>query len=556
MTEETTLDRRRFLTYAGSTGAVVLAGCGESESDAADGATDDTEDDSGGSDDDAEEMDSGDESAEPEPFELRLLYDGHFHGRLGDAGGERNVANYFGLARRLAAEAPGHSMTVGGGDELHMSVMSSVFDGTHMVDALNASPVEYVPVGNHEFDTGPEVYREAVADSEFGWLSANVLDSDTGEAFAAEEGARRYVVEEVDGVRIGITGLTPENTPEIASVGENTEFLDPFEAAEQVTADLEAEGVDLVVLLNHIASPTTEELVAAVDGIDVAVGDHASFVYDEVLEVNDTLLSFVGDELDRLGQLDLTVVDGEITEYEFASHDIVSLAEAGEIDSHGGVADVHERYNADLDEEVNEVIGETTAAIDVRRETVRQRESGFGSYIADVMRANTDADVVIQNGGGIRTDRVYDPGEITRRLVIDVLPYPNESAAVALTGSEVVEALEHGVANVSELDGRFPQVSGMRYAYDPAATVGDRVSDVTVGGEPIDEDATYTVGTNDFLLGGGDGYEILADAEVVRPAEEGRLLSAAVALAIEDDEVISPEPQGRIEVLEEDSGGY
>lgn len=544
MVQGTDLDRRRFIKYAGSGGVVALAGCGDDAGTGGEGT--DPEETSEATDDATEE--ATEEPDEPERVQLRLTYDGHLHGRLGDAEGDRNVANYFGLAQELQADAPGHSMTFAGGDELHMSVMSSVFDGQHVVDVFNESPVDYSPFGNHEFDTGPEDCRAAVANSEFGWVSANVVQEGSGDAFAADAGAARYAIEELDGVRVGITGLAPGNAAEVTSLGENTEVLDPFDAAADVVADLEAEDVDLVVLLSHLASPTVEELVAEVDGFDLVVGDHAAFVSEGVQEINETLLSFVGDELDYLGQLDLEIVGGEIDGYEFERHDVVALAEEGEIDEHEAITDLHAGFNDELDEELGEVIGETETELDVRRETVRQRESGFGNYIADVIREDTDADVTIQNGGSIRGDRVYDPGDVTRRMVVDVLPFPNDTAAVELTGAELLQTLEHGVGEVEGLDGRFPQVSGMSYAYDPDASAGERVADVTVGGEPLDEEATYTVGTNDFLLGGGDGYEAIANAEVVRPPDEGQLLSAAVTLAIEADEVISPEPEGRIEV--------
>lgn len=536
--------RRRFLKIAGPAGVVALAGC------AGDEEPEDTETDTPEeTPEPTEEPDEDEPAAEPEPTQLRIAYDTHFHGRLGDVDDARNVANYFGLAESVLDDAPGHTMMLGGGDDLHMSVMSSVYDGQHVVDVFNESPLTHNTFGNHEFDTGPEVARDAVAESEFVWLSANLLDERTGDAFAAEEGARRYAIEEVGDATVALTGLVHAGAPEVTSLGDNAEVVDPVEAAEDVIADIEAAAdADVVIMMSHLASPAAEDLVAEVDGFDVVVADHAAFVNDEVLEENDTLLSFVGDELDHLGQLDLEIADGGIVDYEFAMHDVVELAEDGEIDPHEGIADIHADYAADLDEELGEVIGETTVDIDVTRETVRQEESGFASYIADVIREDVDADVAIQNGGGVRSDRVYNAGDLTRRTVVDILPFPNDTCSLELSGEGVRAAIEHGVGQIDELDGRFPQVSGMSYAYDPDAPEGDRVEEITVDGEPIDDEETYVVATNDFMLGGGDGYEMFAEADVVRPPDEGQLLSAAVTFAIEADEVISPEPDGRVEV--------
>ena len=541
------IDRRRLLRYAAAAGTVSLAGCSSEETEAdepdenddgADGADDGDE-----SDGEEEQTDAGEASAS-----LRLLHDTHFHGRLGDSEEPLNVANYFGLMEDLHEDAE-HAVAVGNGDDLHMSVASSVFGGEHVTSVLNESPVAYNTIGNHEFDAGPESLRENIADSEFTWLTANVLEEDTGEAFGSDEGAARYAVEEIGGVRVGFTGLAPGDTPEVTSVGDDVEVLEPADAAADVVADLEDEDADVIVLLSHLASPVAEDLVGEVDGIDVVVGDHASFVADEPEEVNETILSYVGDEFDYVGQLDLEIEGGDIADYAFERHDLAELVEAGEVEPHDEIQELLTDYEAQLDEELGEVIGETTVDLDVRQKTVRSEESNFGNWLTDVIRADVEADVAIQNGGGIRSDQLIEAGELTRGTIVDILPFPNHTVKLEVTGAELKAAIEHGVSSVAEGHGRFPQVSGLSFAYDPDAEPGARLEELTVGGDPVDAEATYELGTNDFLAGGGDGYEVFADAEVLRPADEGTLLSALAIRTIEEEGTIAPEVEGRIETV-------
>lgn len=165
------------------------------------------------------------------------------------------------------------------------------------------------------------------------------------------------------------------------------------------------------------------------------------------------------------------------------------------------------------------------------------------------MLAEVDADVAPQNGGGIRSDQIFAADEpITRRDVIDVLPFANRVVKVELTGATILEALEHGVAE-GTVQGRFPQVGGMAYVWDPDAAPGDRIVEVTIGGVALDPAATYTLATNDFLLGGGDGYDMLADGNVIIGSEGGRLLSEVVTDRIIADVNVVAEEDGRISTV-------
>lgn len=206
-----------------------------------------------------------------------------------------------------------------------------------------------------------------------------------------------------------------------------------------------------------------------------------------------------------------------------------------------------DELNALLDAELDVALGTITAELDSRRATVRTQEATMGNLVADGMRAAVGADIAITNGGGIRADKVYDPGtEITRRDILTELPFGNVNIMIELSGAEVLAALENGFSRVEDVSGRFPQVSGMTIEADITREPGDRVTSVMVGGEPLDIGATYTVATNDFMGRGGDGYTMFAEAPRVVREEDAKLMANDVMVHVRELGEFAPAIDGRI----------
>jgi 2',3'-cyclic-nucleotide 2'-phosphodiesterase (5'-nucleotidase family) len=210
------------------------------------------------------------------------------------------------------------------------------------------------------------------------------------------------------------------------------------------------------------------------------------------------------------------------------------------------VAAVVAAYRDALDLALSEVVGTAAVPLDARAAPSRARETNLGNLIADALRDWGAADVGLQNGGGIRSDRVYDAGPLSRRDLAAILPFANYAAVVRLAGAALRDALEHSVAATGEGAGRFLQVSGLAFAYDPSAPPGSRVRDVRVGDRPLDPAAAYTVALNDFLAGGGDQYAAFAEAEVLVPAQAGPLITTVVADYVAAHGTVAPHEEGRI----------
>ena len=179
----------------------------------------------------------------------------------------------------------------------------------------------------------------------------------------------------------------------------------------------------------------------------------------------------------------------------------------------------------------------------------------MGNLLADAIldrTASQGATIAFQNGGGIRAS--IDEGEITMGEVLTVLPFSNTLATVSISGADVIEALENGVSDIENGAGRFAQVAGVKYSYTLANPPGERISDVLVRGDgdswvPIDEEATYIVVTNNFVRGGGDGYETFANGD--NPYDFGPPLEQVVADYIASQGgTYTPYTDGRITILE------
>jgi 2',3'-cyclic-nucleotide 2'-phosphodiesterase (5'-nucleotidase family) len=174
----------------------------------------------------------------------------------------------------------------------------------------------------------------------------------------------------------------------------------------------------------------------------------------------------------------------------------------------------------------------------------------MGNLITDALRDVTGADIAIMNGGGIRGDTTYEAGrKLTRRDILTELPFGNITVVTELPGSQVLLALENGVSQVENGSGRFPQVSGVTFAFDAAAEPGSRVSEVMVGGAPLEADKVYTVAVNDYILGGGDGYAALGGGRIVTEGPTGQLLANDVMAYVEKLGTVNVAVEGRIKKL-------
>ncbi|MCL6560868.1 MAG: 5'-nucleotidase C-terminal domain-containing protein, partial [Firmicutes bacterium] len=284
--------------------------------------------------------------------------------------------------------------------------------------------------------------------------------------------------------------------------------------------------------------------------IDLIVGGHSHTVPAEYPTVVDgantpTVVVQAGEHSEYLGRLNVSFdTNGVVTQYDGELLDVAGFAEDA------AVAAKLAEYGAPLEEFKNTVVGSTQVALDGARENVRTKETNLGNLIADAMlekAAPAGATMAITNGGGIRAS--IDAGEITLGEVLTVMPYGNTLSVLELTGAQIVSALENGVSQVESQAGRFPQVAGMRYVWDPEQEANSRIVKVEIetenGFQPIDLQANYIVATNNYMAGGGDGYDVFTQAA---GCEDLGFVDYEVFVDyLEEHSPVNPQVEGRIQ---------
>ena len=509
-------------------------------------------------------------------FELTVLHINDFHSRIepinkydstcsaeDDAAGVcfGGVARLKTLldARRDALAAEGAPvLTLDAGDQFQGSLFYTTYKGEAAAEFMNAIGFDAMAVGNHEFDDGPGALARFIDTVEVPVLSANTEIAAGTELSGKVPGT---MIVERGGERIGIVSVVAEDTAETSSPGPSVTFAGAAETVRAAVAAFEAEGVTKVIALTHIGLPADIALAEAVSGIDLIVGGHSH-----------TLLANAHDGALAPYPVMVESPDGAMTPIvqayaygKFLGEVTVTFDDAGNVVSAEGepllidasvtpdpaIAARVAALGAPIARMKTEVIGEAAAPIDGERTSCRAGECAMGVLVTDAMLWESGADIAIQNGGGLRAS--IDAGPVTMGEVLTVLPFQNTLATFRLSGADVLAALENGVGQVEEGAGRFPQVGGMRYVWDPSAPAGSRIVWAAVatadGWAPLDPERMYAVVSNNFMRKGGDGYAMFRD-NAENAYDYGPGLEDVTARFIAENSPYQPRTEGRVEIVQ------
>ncbi len=489
-----------------------------------------------------------------------------------------NMARQATLIQEIRLQVP-DVLLLHAGDALGGTLYFTAHKGIADAWVLEQMGFTALTLGNHEFNRGPAGLAQFAEAVTFPLLSANF--DFTGEPLLAGE-IRPYVIVEVGGGKVGIVGLTTEDTAQISNPGPNVVIGDAVVAARRAVAELNALGVNAIIALTHLGWDADLELARSVTGIDIVIGGHSHTLpteypvvverklvnintataeelealprigpalaqriieyrqvhgpfqaIEEIVEVRGIGPATFAGFRDRISVVDATIPALVVQAGERALHlgrlevtfdqDGVLLSWGGELVPVDKLAmdktieDQLTLFRAPIEALRAEVVGETKADLDGDRARVRTRETNLGNLVADAMlwrAAAAGAQIAIQNGGGIRTS--IPAGPINLGQVIEVLPFGNYLVVLSLTGEQIIAALENGVSQVERVAGRFPQVAGLTYTWDPAQPAGQRIVSVEVltdaGFRPIRAETSYKVVTNNFLAGGRDGFDVFLQA--------------------------------------------
>ncbi len=451
---------------------------------------------------------------EPEPVAtgktIQILHTNDMHGFFleGKYDG-MGAAKLKTLLDQKKAENP-NTLVLDAGDAMQGSNLVTLSKGEKATVVMNKMGFDAMVAGNHEFDYGLEILAGNDKLLNFPMLAANVTDAD------GKNILKDYIVKEIDGVKIGIIGLaTPETT--FKSHPDNTKglvFEDPAITTKRLVKKLrDEEGVALVVAVAHLGEtgewPAAES--AEVGGVDVIVDGHSHVFYEQGKLVGDTLIVSTGEHTKNLGVVTIELdKDNKVVS---KKAELITKEMAKDVVPNQEIADIINEIVEENKVIEEEVVAKTEIELNGERGFVRTGETNLGNILTAALKDVAKSDLALTNGGGIRTS--IDVGDITKGEVLKVLPFSNTVRVIELTGADVKAAIENGIADYPKTKGAFPHIAGMTVTFDSSKKAGERVVSLKVDGKDIDLEKTYTLATNDFLVAGGDGYEMFKGKNVV-----------------------------------------
>jgi 5'-nucleotidase len=493
-----------------------------------------------------------------ENFKLTVLHTNDVHSHhAADTYGNGGEALAASVIHQVRASAK-NTILLSAGDTSVGTLFYVLHQGLDSAELMNALQYDAMTLGNHEFDKGDDTLAAFIGALKFPVVAANV-DFEKSPALAGK--TQPYTILERSGEKIGVIGLVNPETPTMSRPGSDLVFdSDLKKAVETNVAALTQAGVNKIIVLSHLGYPADLELAKSVSGVDIIVGGHthtllanydtrAEGEYPAEVENPDgktVLVVQAGENLEYVGELDVVFdADGELVDW---SGDTIYLSHF--ITPDADIADMVTRLYAPVAELTQKVIGKSSIFLEGDRTVCRAEECNLGNLITDAMRAETGAQVALENGGGIRAS--IEPGDVTLGDVLTVLPFGNLTSTLKLSGKDLQAALENGVSQVETGGGRFPQVSGLRFTADLSKPAGSRILSVEVldekgNSQPLDPAAIYTVATNDYMRSGGDGYTMLKD-NATDAYDFGRPLDEVLADYIQQNSPVSTDVEGRIEV--------
>lgn len=429
--------------------------------------------------------------------------------------------------------------------DMYTGMLSNLTRGEALMELMMSMRYDAMCVGNHEFDYGSENFTRQMNRVPFPVLGANIFYKGTNHPYS-----RPYAIIERGGIRLGVIGIIGEDARSVAwQPGiADLDFRDPIPVVREAVKELRPQ-VDLIVVLAHQGETGPQQtdaeahpdlqrdfdedikLCTAVPGIDVFVGGHAHRGIETpyVHPQTGTLIVQTYGYGTRLGYLKLRLRGKKIISHRGELLKVWS----DQLTPDREVAAKLRRYK----QQVAPQIGPPVGRVQTRLIRDYRAESSLGSFVADVLRTTSGADVGMQNAGGLRAD--LPAGAVTKGDVLDALPFLNTVVVCDMTGAQIRAVLEQSLS----LKRGMMQVSGLRATYDMRRPEGQRLVELQIGGRALDEQRIYRVATNGFIANGGDLYDTFAQT---KQTDMGQSIADVVLDYIRRQRTIPSPQMGRL----------
>jgi 2',3'-cyclic-nucleotide 2'-phosphodiesterase/3'-nucleotidase len=419
-----------------------------------------------------------------------------------------------------------------------------------MMLSMNALHYDSMTVGNHEYNFGLKVLEKARSEAKFPWLSANTYNTGTSTTHY-----QPYIVKEIQGVRIGVLGLTTpgipnwENVPNYAGL----EFKETLSEAKKWVAMLrEKEKVDVVVIAMHMGieedlrtgqtnpSQVPNENAAIsiarqVPGIDVILMGHTHRDVPALI-VNGVLLTQANRWASHVARVDLYLEKGESARWRVVAESArtIPVTEKTAVDPE--IAQLGQPYDKETQDWLSRTIGASPE--EITSQDCRFRDTAIIDLIQRVQLEAGKADVSM--AACFNPQARIPKGPVTVRDIAGLYEYENTLVTLELTGQQLKDALEHSARYFREyqpakslaelVDQRVPgynfdMAEGVTYELDVTKPFGQRIQNLKFKGQTLNPTQKFRVVTNNYRVNGGGGFTMFKDAPVVyRSSEEVREL--------------------------------
>lgn len=470
-----------------------------------------------------------------------LLYfnDSHVIYPVVDKHGERGgVARAKTIVDSIKKENK-NTVVLQGGDLGGGVLFGAVYHGFPMIEAFNKMPIDISNFGQHEFDFGVTEARNLVNKSKFQWISTNLKES-SGKPF---NNSKEYIIKKIGDFKVGFLGTTDgmETTIQTTEIYQE----DIIKSIGENLGKLKKEKVDFIVLLTQSEPELNIEILEKYSEINAVLAEEKSEKYNFVTYVGEKPIVSPQGNMGSIVKIDIFKnKDGKIKQsLEFLPVD-------SSVPSDKEMLKLEEFYKEKLDRDLGTVITKNNVKLDSgfgENHHARYEESNIGNLIADAYKNHFNTEIAFMNGGGIRAN--IESGDFRLRDAILILPFSNKVGAFKYSGKTIVEALEHGVSSVDKKAGRFLQVAGMEYSYNPKDEVGSRVSNVTVNNKPIELETIYTVALPLYIKNGGDGFQMLKNTVGTVEIDSEKNIDSDIFIDyVKKIKVLNPKLEGRIVV--------
>lgn len=284
----------------------------------------------------------------------------------------------------------------------------------------------------------------------------------------------------------------------------------------------------MVVAVTHQREPNDNKLAEKLPAglVDIVLGGHDHYYSHSVINSTHVLRS--GTDYRQLSYLQAWRKEDGSAGWDFSitRRDIVRS-----IPEDPATVALVSKVTSTLKSRLEKPIGYTAAPLDARFTTVRTRESNIGNFVCDLMRYYYGTDCAIMAAGTIRGDQIYTPGVLRLKDIMNCFPFEDPVVVLRITGQAIIDALENGVSTVPALEGRFPQVSNISFAFSGSTDPGSRVLWAKINDETIEPERKYTLATRGYMARAKDGFTSLlieaegGEAEEIVSEENGVLIS-------------------------------